>query len=90
MIAVTIPYQFAVHNHYPMRCINTTGHHSCNGMTIDPKMSILMHYRRNRSPPEKCPTPNDLIKCSVKDTTAWRWFDKISNNVKEKLKTIFQ
>lgn len=38
--------KFAVHNHFPMRCINTTGHHSCNGMTISPNKSILMHYRR--------------------------------------------
>ena len=37
---------FAVHNHFPMRCINTTGHHSCTGMTFDPSESILMHYRR--------------------------------------------
>ena len=35
----------AVHNHFPMACINTTGHHSCDGLVIDPKDSILMHFR---------------------------------------------
>lgn len=71
------------------RCINTTGYHSCSGHVIDTADSILMHYRRNRSPPEDCKTPETPIKCSIEDTSAWRHFDELEGKVTPQLMTIF-
>lgn len=80
---------YAVHNHFPMRCLNTTGHHSCDGYEVDPKDSILMHYRRNRSPPEDCKTPETPINCTIHDRNAWRFFDSLATNVQPQLYSIF-
>lgn len=78
-----------MHNHFPLRCLNTTGYHSCSGHVIDPADSILMHYRRNRSPPEDCKTPETPIKCSIEDTSAWVHFDELERKVTPQLMTIF-
>ena len=74
-----------------MQCINTTGHHTCSGVYIDSKISLMMHYRKDVSPDLKgCNTPNDPIKCTIQDRTAWRYFDVLKTNVDKQLEVIFE
>ena len=81
---------FALHNHFPMRCLNTTGHHTCTGFDIPPSVSFLMHFRRNRSPPKDCPTPDNPIKCTVHDRNIWRFMPALNITVYRQLNQIFK
>lgn len=57
----------AVHNHFPMRCLNSSKmHHSCKGRNLDPETeSVMMHFRRWREVP-------NCTQCLVHDRTLWR------------------
>ncbi|KAJ6219222.1 hypothetical protein RDWZM_005034 [Blomia tropicalis] len=79
----------AVHNHFPMKCINTTGHHSCGGLEININDSILMHYRRNLFMPKDCITSGNPINCTIRDRRAWRHFRKLYEQVQTNLEKIF-
>ncbi|KAH9426202.1 hypothetical protein DERP_007142 [Dermatophagoides pteronyssinus] len=85
----------AIHNHFPIRCINRTGFYfNCEGITFDENdESILMHYRPNRQPDEQCminKTNEQILQyCTINDHTAWKWYDLLVKNVRKKLITIF-
>lgn len=81
----------AVHNHLAMRCLNTKGHHSCWQYDIDPKDSVLMHYRRNREPDPKCTVDNfrSTPECGQHDPRVQRYLEPIQTRVVEQLKQIF-
>ncbi|OTF69307.1 hypothetical protein BLA29_006202 [Euroglyphus maynei] len=75
---------FALHTHYPMRCINRTNyHHNCDGIEFDENNeSLLMHYRPNRQPDKQCMMDKTikqiLHQCTVNDHTAWKWYDQLA------------
>nr|XP_046920666.1 uncharacterized protein LOC124500617 [Dermatophagoides farinae] len=86
---------YALHTHFPIRCLNRTGfHHNCNGIQLDDhNESMLMHYRPNRQPEKTCMMNKTieqiLHECTVNDRTAWKWYDQLVPIVREKLIKIF-
>ncbi len=87
-----------VHNHFPLRCINTTGYHSCDGLDLPPERFLLYHYRRWREPPEACQekpggnlTEEEVYDCTIVEDrwSTWRYFEVLRERVRAKLVDIF-
>lgn len=76
----------ATHNHFPLRCLNTTGYMTCDGLTMDPEDSIMMHFRRNLSNPE---TAHRNWECPIEDRKVRQYYDAVQSNVRQSLQNIF-
>merc|ERR1719309_936731 len=70
-----------LHNHFPLGCLGGV----CTSYPVDTSLAHLQHYRKDCVNTLKKSCKNDFKSASVKDTTIWRWKDKIVQKTSEAL-----
>lgn len=71
------------HNHYPLKCLNGT----CRSFPLSTKDVQLQHYRAN-CVGELAKQCADMKKNIVKDTTIWKFKEKLLTRVKKVIKEL--
>jgi len=70
-----------LHNHFPLGCLGGV----CTSYPVDTGLGHLQHYRADCVNTLKKSCANDFKSSSVKDTTIWRWKDKVVSRTTEAL-----
>merc|ERR1719373_1205345 len=62
-----------LHNHFPLGCLGGV----CTSYPVNTSLGHLQHYRQDCVNTLKKSCKNDFKSTSVKDTTIWRWKEKV-------------